>query len=397
MRKPSVAPTFVVAMRTITPGMRQKLEERNEKGNLRSLRVFDLPCDFTSNDYLGLARSQELQHRIDERLARLGKPAHGSTGSRLLSGNSAEALALEQRLAVLFDGEAALLFCSGYSANLCLISAVAQKGDTILYDQLSHVCLKEGAWLSKAQTFAFRHNDIADLESRLQKAEGSCFVVVESVYSMDGDVAPLAELVAVCEKYGARLIVDEAHGTGVFGEGGAGLVCHLGLQQNFFARVYTFGKAMGVHGAVVVGDKELIDYLVNFGRPFIYTTGMPLHSIIAIDEAFSLLAKQPFLQSALQERIKQFASLFPAHENFKRLPSDTAIQPIIVPGNARAKRMATALQKKGFDIRPILAPTVREDEERLRICLHTYNTEEQIKALCQTLNQAFSEDTSLRP
>ncbi|MEQ9376545.1 MAG: 8-amino-7-oxononanoate synthase [Imperialibacter sp.] len=386
---PPLASTFVMAMKSITPQMQQRLDERKAKGNLRALPGIHLPHDFTSNDYLGLARSTELGQMIARRLGELGAPAHGGTGSRLLSGNSDFAMELEQKLARIFKGEAALVFNSGYQANLCLISAVAQKGDTILYDQLSHVCLKEGAWLSKAKTFAFLHNDLADLERRLKTVEGNTFVVIESVYSMDGDVAPLKEIATLCKKYEARLIIDEAHGTGVFGEGGSGLACSLGLEEAFFARVYTFGKAMGVHGAAVVGSQVLIDYLVNFGRPFIYTTAMPLHSLVAIEQAFDYLSQNEHLQALLERRIVSFVRQFPVSTKLTRLPSDTAIQPIVVPGNEKAKAMAKALQNNGIDVRPILAPTVKEGEERLRICLHTYNTEEEINALCQTLSQPF--------
>lgn len=369
--------------------MQQKMAERRAKGNLRSLPELDLPYDFTSNDYLGLARSVGLQQNIERRTKEMGFPSHGSTGSRLLSGNSVFAMELEQKLASLFHGEGALLFNSGYSANLALISSVAQKGDTILYDQLSHVCLKEGAWLSKAQSFAFRHNDLEDLESRLRRAAGNVFVVVESVYSMDGDMAPLSEMVTLCESYGARLIVDEAHSTGTFGEQGIGLVCELGLEDSFFARVYTFGKAMGVHGAAVVGSADLIDFLVNFGRPFIYTTAMPLHSLVAIEQSFDFLAGMPNVQQALRQNIESFIVDFPQNKSIQRLKSETSIQPLLLPGNERARSMATRLQTEGYDVRPILSPTVREGEERLRICLHSYNTKEEIKGLCQILSQVI--------
>lgn len=380
---------FCDAMKSITAAMQKMLNEREAKNSKRSLPAIQLPCDFTSNDYLGMARSPELHGLILNRLSGLNIPAHGATGSRLLSGNSDFAMQLEEKLATLFRAEAALLFNSGYTANLCLLSAVAQKGDTILYDQLSHVCLKEGAWLSKAQSFAFRHNDLEDLESRLKRAEGNVFVVVESVYSMDGDMAPLREMAALCETHQARLIVDEAHGTGVFGEGGNGLVCQLGVEQSFFARVYTFGKAMGVHGAVITGSRELIDYLVNFGRPFIYTTAMPLHSLVAIEQSFELLATRPNLQQTLAEKIALFTSEYHAANDipYKRLESSTAIQPVVVPGNKRAKLAAGSLQANGFDVRPILAPTVKEGEERIRICLHTYNSDEEIINLCKSLRQ----------
>ena len=369
--------------------MRQMLAEREAKGNKRSLQTLNLACDFTSNDYLGLAQSEKLGEQVLARLNELQLPSHGATGSRLLSGNSAFALHLEKKLAKLFNAEAALLFNAGYTANLCLLSSVAQKGDTILYDQLSHVCLKEGAWLSKATTHAFRHNDLEDLEARLTSAEGNAFVVVESVYSMDGDKAPFSELVTLCKTYGARLVVDEAHGTGVFGARGNGLVCQLGFEDNFFARVYTFGKAMGVHGAVVVGSAELIDYLVNFGRSFIYTTAMPLHSLVAIEQAFDYLATHVGLQKELSLKIEHFIKSFNSIEKktHKRLNSETAIQPIVVPGNESAKSLARNLQSEGFDIRPILAPTVKEGEERIRICIHTYNSHDDIEKLCQSLNR----------
>ena len=391
LRIPIPAFTFVLLMKSITASMQQKLAEREAKANKRFLPSLKLAHDFTSNDYLGMARSVELEEQIRQRLQELNVPSHGATGSRLLSGNSDFAMALEIELASLFNAEAALLFNSGYTANLCLLSSVAQKGDTILYDQLSHVCLKEGAWLSKAQSFAFRHNDLEDLENRLKKAEGNVFVVVESVYSMDGDSAPLKELADLCRSNRARLIVDEAHGTGVFGRGGNGLVGEMALEDAFFARVYTFGKAMGVHGAGVVGSAELIDYLVNFGRSFIYTTAMPLHSLVAIEQAFLFLKERPSLQNQLRQKILYFIDCFRAVEAVKpglsRLKSETAIQPLVVPGNEQAKSFAAGLQAAGFDVRPILAPTVKEGAERLRICLHTYNSDDEIHNLCQNLSR----------
>jgi len=354
--------------------LKEKLDERKQKGLLRTLASSDSLIDFLSNDYLGLARSEVLANRIQSRLDQLGFQGNGGTGSRLLSGNHAAYERLETYLSSLFKSEACLVFNSGYAANQALVSCVAGKGDTILYDQLSHVCLKEGAWLSKAKSFAFQHNDIPDLEAKLKRAEGRVFVITESVFSMDGDEAPMAELIAVCKKYKAYLIVDEAHSTGVFGLAGAGWLIERGLEQEVFARVYTFGKGMGVHGACVAGSQTLIDYLVNFGRTFIYTTSLPPHSVMSIEESFLYLADHIELQAALRDKIALFKSLV-------KTASTTAIQPILIPGNAEVRKVAADLQQSGFNVRPIVAPTVKEGTERLRICLHTFNSDEDIRKL----------------
>jgi len=358
--------------------LQEKLQDRKEKGLFRKLASSDGLVDFLSNDYLGLARSEALHERIQARMQAIGFQGNGGTGSRLLSGNHAAYTRLESFLSALFKAEACLVFNSGYAANQALVSSVAGKGDTILYDQLSHVCLKEGAWLSKAQSFSFQHNDVADLEAKIKRATGRVFVITESVFSMDGDEAPMAELISICKKYDAYLIVDEAHSTGTFGEAGAGWLIENGLEKDVFARVYTFGKGMGVHGACVAGSQPLIDYLINFGRTFIYTTSLPPHSVVSIEESFRYLADHMELQEELKARIALFKSLV-------QTPSNTAIQPILIPGNQEVRRVAEQLQEKGFNVRPIVAPTVKEGTERLRICLHTFNSDEEIRKLAQVL------------
>ncbi|NJM94490.1 MAG: aminotransferase class I/II-fold pyridoxal phosphate-dependent enzyme, partial [Cytophagales bacterium] len=175
---------------------------------------------------------------------------------------------------------------SGYAANLALLSALPQRGDTVLYDERAHACIKDGVRLSAAERFAFRHHDLDDLRRRLAGARGRRYVVVESIYSMDGDAAPLGELAALCREQEAALVVDEAHSTGLYAAGGAGLVSALGLGDDCLARVMTFGKALGGHGALVCGSAALCAFLVNFARPFIYTTALPPHSLLAIREAF---------------------------------------------------------------------------------------------------------------
>jgi len=361
--------------------LQQKLDERIQKGNLRTLKDASHLVDFVSNDYLGLSRNTGLSKRIKERIDSEGEVLNGGTGSRLLSGNHRFYDIAENHLKQLFDAESVLIFNSGYYANQSLVSAVADKGDTILYDQLAHVCLKEGAWLSRAETVAFRHNDLEDLKARIQRAEGRVFVLTETVFSMDGDVSPLREMVEICEEFGAYLIVDEAHSTGVMGKSGAGMLVEMGIHNRIFARVYTFGKGMGVHGACVAGAKVLTDYLINFGRPFIYTTSLPPHSVIAIEESFRYLANHLELQVELQQKIDLFRELWP------KSVSETAIQPMMVGDNLKAREISKSLQESGFDVRPILSPTVQKGTERLRISLHVHNADEEIKALVDSMKE----------
>ncbi len=358
--------------------LKKKLDERQNSGNLRQLPGQTGLMDFVSNDYLGLAKNVELAETIRHREMK-ESPQIGSTGSRLLSGNHAYYARAEEKLKAVFEAQAVLIFNSGYHANQALVSSVAEKGDTIIYDLLAHVCLKEGAWLSKADTIAFRHNDLEDLEQKLKQAKGRKFVVTETVFSMDGDIAPLHEIVKLCEKYNGYLIVDEAHSTGTFGKDGSGLLNDLKLSSRVFARVYTFGKAMGVHGACVAGSQVLIDYLVNFGRPFIYTTALPPIGLISIQESFNYLGRHP----ELQEQLKGIIALF--RTNFPDSMSTTAIQPVIIGSNDGAREVSSGLKEHGFEVRPILSPTVQKGKERLRISLHTFNSEDEIVQLTSIL------------
>jgi 8-amino-7-oxononanoate synthase len=382
-------------MTDLTKKLEAKLQERLDLGNERKLKDINLPFDFVSNDYLGLARSKELSDRIKHRFESLGETnLNGASGSRLLSGNSKFAMALEEKLGALFNAEAALVFNSGYMANIALISTIANKDDTILYDQLSHVCLKEGAWMSRADARPFRHNDVRDLELKLKQATGDVFVIMETVYSMDGDIGPVEEIHKVCRYYGANLIVDEAHSTGIMGKNGNGYLNQIGFQEAVFAKVYTFGKAVGVHGACICGSKVLIDYLTNFCRPFIYTTGVSLHQLVSIEQAFDYLFDYPELSLDIQKKILHFQkgikSINLGINKAKYQESNTAIQPIIIPGNNRLKKITSELQSLGFDIRPILSPTVKQGSERIRVCLHTHNSLEEIDDLIKNLDLLLS-------
>lgn len=372
-------------MNTLQKRLYQSLVDREQQGLLRQLppAIDESLVDLCSNDYLGFARMD-----FPDSLAL----SEGATGSRLISGNSALAEALEAEIAAFHQAEAALIFSSGYSANLGLLGAVCGRKDTIIYDQLLHASLRDGIRLSTARSFGFKHNSLADLEKKLSKAkenvEGQLFVIVESVYSMDGDQAPLVEITALCETYQAALIVDEAHGTGVLGERGEGGVVAAGLAARVFARVHTFGKAIGSHGAVVVGNATLRMYLINFARPFIYSTGMPDKTLARIQQAYRQLARGKAL-TQLQTLVAYFKTHCPVVIRSRFIPSETPIQALLCPGNEAVQQLAQQLQRAGLQVLPIRYPTVSKGEERIRICLHAFNTQAEMDLLFKTLVQAI--------
>jgi 8-amino-7-oxononanoate synthase len=353
----------------------RKLSEREQNHSLRSLSVRPTGLtDFSSNDYLGIVRNKLIERSIDPSLS------HGSTGSRLLSGNYPLIEETEKMISDFHKAEAGLIFNSGYDANTGLLSCVPQKNDVIIYDQLSHASLRDGIRLSFATAFSFFHNNLNDLEKKLKAASDARqkFVVTESVFSMDGDMAPLKKISDLCEKYNAALIVDEAHATGVIGLKGEGLVQQLDLENKCFARIHTFGKACGVHGAIILGSEKLKKYLLNFSRQFIYSTSLPPASVDAIRIAYTLfpaMQKERYHLQQLSEMFKNASSKFPI------LKSETPIQAIIIPGNEQVKSISEICREKKFDVRPILYPTVPKGQERLRIVLHSFNTEPEVQAL----------------
>lgn len=360
----------------------EKLADRQQKDMLRTLPVPNTLIDFASNDYLGLSRSEVLYDRIKETVAQLPK-MNGSTGSRLLSGNSLIAGQVEEKLATIFRSPSALLFSSGYSANLSVLSSIPQKNDCILYDERAHASIKDGARLSLAKRYSFRHNDLDDLENKIRRSQGRIFVAVESIYSMDGDECPLEALVALADRYDFTIILDEAHSTGVRGPDGSGVCVEKSLHDKVGIRIYTFGKGMGVCGACVAGSDQLINYLINFARPFVYSTAPSPHAVAAIGCAFDFLSGNMALQQRLMDKIQCFNEV--AEGLPGRTKSLSAIQTLIIPGNTAVRRSARALQEKGFDVRPILSPTVAKGSERLRICLHTFNADHEIASLHLTL------------
>lgn len=372
-------------MDPINSYINSRLNQRHESQSFRSLSKDKSLIDFCSNDYIGFARSEELQAQINSILKSHDEFATGSTGSRLISGNNEFTEILEAEIASFHRAEASLIFNSGYDANLGLFASLPQKGDTIITDELIHASIIDGARLSFANRFSFKHNDLQSLEEKLKIAKGRIFIAVESVYSMDGDEAPLKEIVTLAEKFSAAVIVDEAHAVGIFGDHGKGIVNGLGLENKVFARLVTFGKALGCHGAAILGSSQLRSYLINFARSFIYTTAASPYTHISVKAAYQLLAAKDYQSDAFQ-KVNLFrqetGNLYQSFVN-----SNSLIQCLLISGNENARKLASSLQNDGFNVRAILHPTVPEGKERLRICLHTFNTDEEIKSLIQQLKK----------
>ncbi|MGV6862611.1 MAG: aminotransferase class I/II-fold pyridoxal phosphate-dependent enzyme [Putridiphycobacter sp.] len=360
----------------IPPKIEAKLQERIDQNALRQMVDFSDAqqwVDFFSNDYLGMARVEFDDHF-----------AAGSTGSRLISGNLNYTEELEQKLAQHFNQPAGLFFNSGFDANLGIFSAIPQRGDNIIYDELVHASIRDGIRLSFANNFSFKHNDISHLEERLKQAKGSIYVAVESIYSMDGDEAPLHDLVRLCQQYGAYLIVDEAHSGGLYGALGEGLVSKYNLDDAVFLKLITFGKAYGSHGALVLGNPKIRQFLINFARSFIYTTALPLHSLKRIEQAIDLSK----LMTNHRRNLFDLVSYFKTKAKVKAIDlieSQTPIQSILVPGNTTAKALEQQLQQNGFAVKAILSPTVPKGQERIRICLHAHNMKNHIDELFELL------------
>ncbi len=358
----------------------KKLQERTALNAFRKLSLPGEMTDFCSNDYLGIVKDNLLYAEKDTFKT-------GSGGSRLLAGNYPLIEQTENKIATFHESPAALIFNSGYDANLGLLSCVPQRGDTIVYDSLSHASLRDGLRLSLAQSFSFLHNDLTDLEKKLQLAGGNIFVVTESVFSMDGDRCPLQEMVQLAKQYRAHLIIDEAHATGVIGEKGEGLVQHLQLHQEVFCRIHTFGKACGCHGAAVVGSLRLRDYLINFCRSFIYTTSLPEEAVAVISRSYDQFPAMICQRKKLVELVNLFQSV---PTGFEKSSSSTPIQVVTVPGNDTVKKLAETLQQHRLDVRAILYPTVPKGKERLRIVLHAFNTRSELLELAEQLQKAYS-------
>ncbi len=372
--------------------LEQKLEQRLSKNALRSLGETTPLIDFSSNDYLGFSKSETIFDAAHNILVRHNIKQNGATGSRLLSGNHKLYHVAESQLSKTHNSASALIFNSGYNANIGFFSCIPQRGDIILYDEYSHASIRDGISMSLAKAYKFPHNNISALEALIERYlkktdtdQHHIYVVTESVFSMDGDTPDLVKLSQLCRDTATHLVVDEAHAIGVFGKQGEGLVQHLNIEAAVFARIITFGKALGCHGAAILGNQLLCTYLINFCRSFIYTTALPPHSLATICSAYNTL-KVSQNRYNLEENIAHFKTeIVKNNLQDSFISSNSAIHCCVISGNDSVKAVAIALQDAGFNVKPILSPTVPEHLERLRFCLHSYNTKKDITKVLQTL------------
>ncbi|WP_116105666.1 aminotransferase class I/II-fold pyridoxal phosphate-dependent enzyme [Lewinella sp. IMCC34191] len=361
-----------------TDFLHARLQELREAGQFRELPSERSGVDFWSNDYLGFSRLHGVKSKYE----------HIAPGSRLISGNHPGIIALEDQIANFHGFPAALLFGSGYTANLGLLSCIAGRTDTIVYDELIHASLRDGIRLSGAAARRYKHNRVEEAERLLgqSRSDGQTFLVTEGRFSMDGDTAPLSALADICTKHGALLIVDEAHSVGLDGPRGAGLVAAHQIQDRVFADVVTYGKAPGFHGAAILGSTELRDYLINFSRPFIFSTGPRPGQIVGIRHAYSLLEhRQEEAYRRLLRIIEHFsrtaAELLPGWIDVTTGP----IQLVPFAGNQAVMQMEEWLHDQGFLVKAIRSPSVPRGTERLRICLHAFNTPAEVTGLIRSL------------
>jgi 8-amino-7-oxononanoate synthase len=365
------------------------LEALSAKARHRSL-IPRAGIDFASNDYLALAASETLRDAARAALDR-GVPI-GSGGSRLLRGNDPEHEALEAEAAAHFGAQSALFFSSGFAANAALFATLPRRGDLIVHDELIHASAHEGMRLGRADRIAVSHNDVggfADAISgwRAGGGTGRPWLAVESLYSMDGDQAPLAELAVLADRHEAFLLIDEAHATGVFGPEGRGLAAALEGRDNVVT-LRTLGKALGCEGALLCGPAVLTDYLVNHGRSFIFSTApSPLIAAVA-RAAIKLLRSDGGRQAALQALIAEAGVLF--HERLGIVPTGSQIIPVIIGENKRAMAVAASLQSAGFDVRGIRPPTVPEGTARLRVSLTLNVDPAQVASLAEAIEAALA-------
>lgn len=352
----------------------EALCKREQVGTLRTLKPRAEGIDFYSNDYLGLAKNKDFQNILLKELNENPQLLSGSTGSRLISGNSRVTALTEDFIAEKHQFSSALLLSSGYNANLALFSTLPDRHDTIIVDEQIHRSVHDACKMSNARKLKFRHNNVEDLESILKRQERHCYIAIESLYSMEGDLAPICEIVELANQYEADLIVDEAHAFGVFGNG---LVDQYGLQDEVTANVITYGKALGAHGAAILCHDIVKSYLINFASPFIYTTSAQDFQWMSIKTGYDFLEEHKELSAQLQKNIKTFRSQglqSPSSEN-------SPVQAIIISDNQKLKSLEETLSEDGFLTYAIYSPTVKEGTERLRICLHSFNTEEEIVKL----------------
>jgi len=363
-----------------------RLQTIRDDGLERTLRP-PSGIDFSSNDYLGLSADPRVRQAMIDAVARGGA---GSTGSRLLRGEREDFADVERKFAAFKGTERALYFSSGYLANIAVLTTLAERGDVIFSDELNHASLIDGARLSSAARVVFPHSDVAALEPLIAEysAEKQAFIVTESLFSMDGDIAPLEDYAALCRATGAALIVDEAHAVGVCGERGTGLIEEAGLDPDSCVSINTAGKALGVCGAFVAGPEWAIDYLIQRARPFIFSTAPPPSVAAALMASLDIIVSEPERRARLASRVSRLHDALMA--NGLALPCEPShLVPVMIGDNHRAMAAAEALQAQGFDVRAIWPPSVPAGTARLRISVNAMLDDDTIDRFAAALADVF--------
>lgn len=377
--------------------LQSELNQRKADGLLRQRRLLDSPqaehivangkpyLSFCSNDYLGLANHPALIAAMQNAAAGSGV---GSGASGMVTGHHRYHDELEKQLSAFVNLPAALLFSTGYMANIGVISALVGRGDAVFCDKLNHACLNDGAILSRAEFNRFAHNDVEMLEKQLQASTAKRkLIAVDAVYSMDGDIAPLPAYMRLCEHYDAYLYIDDAHGFGVLGEHGKGSLNHFNLKSTRLIYMATLGKAAGVAGAFVAAQQVVIDYLIQNARSYVYSTPAPPALSATLSASLNLIEKGDDLRAHLRLLIATLKSNLQL-KTWQLLPSNTAVQPLIVGSNHAVMRVSEHLQKQGILVPAIRPPTVPINTARLRISLSAAHSENDVMTLAKALNQA---------
>ena len=376
-------------MSDLDSNLEKDLERLDLKGLVRKLDPGH-GIDFTSNDYLGFSSLPKFREKV---WLNIDKDDLSAPASRLLRGTRARHLMLEKKLAKFKGTEAALIFPTGYQANLGLLTALMTAEDRVLSDELNHASIIDGLRLSWAQKLIYRHLDVEDLEEKLARPhpKGKTFIVTESYFSMDGDIAPLEHYSSLAAKYSASLLLDDAHATGIFGQKrGSGLAEEMGIEGQCAAIVSTFGKALGGFGAFVAGSCVLVNWLINQSRPFIFTTATPPLLLAMMEAGIELCGEAAPRKRVhfLADRLRNSLVAGGIDCSSSRGP----IVPIIVGDNKVALEAAQALQNRGFDIRAVRPPTVAPGSARLRISVHANHTETNIDRLAAALLEVLERE-----
>ena len=377
--------------------LQQELEQRKADGLLRQRRLLDSPqaehivandkpyLSFCSNDYLGLANRPELIAAMQQAAANSGV---GSGASNLITGHHRYHDDLEKQLAAFVELPAALLFSTGYMANIGVLGALMGRNDAIFADKLNHACLNDGAYFSYAEFHRYPHNDVAALEKQLQASKAQHkLIAADAVFSMDGDIAPIPEYLALCEKYDAYLYLDDAHGFGVLGPHGQGSLHHFNSKSPRIIMMATLGKAAGVAGAFVAGEQVVIDYLIQKAKSYVYSTPAPPALSATLSASLKLIAQGDDLRAHLNSLIAYLKANLHLNK-WRLLPSDTAIQPLVIGGNEASLAVSEYLQAKGILVPAIRPPTVPTGTARLRISLSAGHTLDDVKQLITVIHEA---------